>query len=104
MGRKAPGSEHLISWIKRAQIHTRTSKEERKIKIHIIADRSNLSFTIQEQAGVREPHFVLQTTKLSPTIPCMNNLPRLASCTAEVIPEIFVPSSSNTFCTVYFSP
>jgi len=33
----------------------------------------------------------------------MNNLPRVASWTRAPIPEIFVPSSSKTFCTEYFS-
>ena len=77
----------------------------RKIQIHVIVNGpSCLVLPIQMQKVRKRDYFVLQTIKLSPTTPCMNNLLRIASCTAEVIPEIFVPSSSKTFCTVYFSP
>ena len=33
----------------------------------------------------------------------MNSLPRVASCTTAVIPEIFIPSSSKTFCSVFLA-
>ena len=75
-----------------------------KIQIHVIVNGPDCFFPAQKQEFEGRGHFVLQTIKLSPTKPCMNNLPRVASCTAEVIPEIFVPSSSNTFSTEYFSP